>query len=115
MFIPNVPAVISRATGRFDASGNVLLGADENVRVGLVKLQAGTKKSMQNDNGSASGGANDEATIVAVILLEPSVTVSKGDKIAVSGMTVRVESIWPDYDTSGRFDHWEVEGSAWVA
>jgi hypothetical protein len=111
MFVPNVPAQLTSMTGSFDATGMRIPGATTNIMVGLVKLQHGIKLSAQDGDGSATRGASEESIITARVLVPPSVSLNRGDKITVSGMNLRIESIWPEYDTGGRFDHWRADAS----
>lgn len=114
MFIPTIPAQITKMNGGFDAEGNRLSGATESFKCGMVKLKEGIKKSPQDSDGSASQSVSDERLIVAIVLIPTSITPAFGDKVEAAGLQMRLESVWPQFNTSGAQDHWECEASMWT-
>lgn len=90
------------------------MGTPFTTKIGLVKLEHLIKKSAQDSDGSGSKNASEESMIIAKILLSPTESISRGDKVVVAGMSLRIETMWPDYDTSGRFDHWQCDCTEWA-
>lgn len=114
MFIPTIPTTLTKMDGGFDAEGNRVAGDVLRFKASLVKLKEAIKKSLQDSDGSASRSSSDERLVVAVVLIPVSISPRVGDKVDIANLELRLESSWPQFNTSGVQDHWECEASAWT-
>lgn len=114
MFIPTIPTSLTKMDGGFDAEGNRVAGESKTFKAALVKLKEAIKKSPQDSDGSASQSSTDERLVVAVVLIPTSISPSMGDKVEIANLELRLESVWPQFNTAGVQDHWECEASAWT-
>ena len=114
MFRPNMIAMISTPTGP-NLFGESEYGTPEKALCGVVRLVNKRDKTTVRADSSASRGNSDERTFDAKILFSPNREIFIGDKVQISGFTLRVMNCHPRYavNTTGNVDHYEVDLETW--
>lgn len=89
------------------------MGNAVSARCGVVKLAVGSEKTSVRTDSSASGGHADEIAADARILFRHDVSVAVDDMIEIFNYKLRVMSVFPRHDVTGRFDHYQVDAMVW--
>ena len=113
MFKGNVKMIIERLDSH-DEYGEPLLSFIANVLCLVVRLQTSTLETPIRDTVSASHSNANEYVGDSILLVPPNSKIKIGDKLTVSGLTLRLSKIEPKYDTRGRHDHYQVGCSTWA-
>lgn len=114
MFTPNLDCWITPVSKDANLYGELGKGARKKERCGVVKLRHEIQHSTVRADSSASRGHAEEFTVSNVILLQANTVAVLRSKLEVSGVSMRIMSIFPRYDVSGKLDHYEVQGEVWV-
>lgn len=109
----HTPCLITPTRGS-DVYGAELLGTPISALCGVVKIQGRTDKTSVRADSSATRGYAEEVTVAARLLFAPGVQISKGDKVDVLGMSIRVIEVMPRINLYGRLDHNQVDGVMWA-
>lgn len=115
MFNPGTACVIEAASGATNVHGEPLPGVTVREKVSVVKIEIKSKKSAVSGSTSASRGSASELEEDALLLFSPKTRASLDDIVKVASLTLRVVSKSPQYDLSGRLDHYEVRLNVWSA
>ena len=114
MFRPNIHCLISRLTGDYDIHGQPAHEPAKSAWCAVVRLSTGRKKTSVRADSSASRGNAIEEVSDAKILFMPFEPVGDGDKIEVSGVTLRVIRVEQRFSVTGLLDHYEVDCEVWA-
>lgn len=114
MLTPNLDCWISRQfPDSHDLYGQPVLGSRVRERCAVVRLRDEAKHSTVRADSSASRGHAEEFVTSNKILLLAGTIARLDDKLEVLGIQMRVTSVFPRHDVSGRLDHYEVQGELW--
>ena len=113
MFRPNLPCRIQLASGKTDVYGQPTPATFVNERCSIVRLTSRSEKTSVRADSSASRGNARELQADAVILLTIHTKARIDDVVEVSGVKLKITSIFPQHDVNGRLDHYEVEAHIW--
>lgn len=113
MIRPSVKCTIERTAG-YDVYGKPALSAPMTTRCSVVRLSSESIKTSVRADSSATRGAARETEMIARLLFLPSVGISVGDRVTVSGLSLKVAGVQPRFNIQGRLDHNQVELSAWA-
>lgn len=114
MFIANVPCWITPVSKDSNLYGERGKGERKRELCGVVRLRDEVKHTTVRADSSASRGYAEEFTTDNKILLVKTTRAVLHSKLEVSGVTMRVLSMFPRYNVQGELDHYEVRGEAWV-
>ncbi|CAG9228854.1 hypothetical protein [Burkholderia vietnamiensis] len=113
MFRPNAICTIYPLTGRtLYAESTTGAGVQEGCNI--VRAQSNVKPTNSRAMLSGSGEHAEDTGVVARILVDRRTSAAIGAKLVAGGITIRITSIEPKYDTFGRLDHHVIEGTPWV-
>lgn len=112
LFKPNITCVLRTLQGR-DVYGQESLSQGTTVGCTIIKLHATVMDSSVRADSSASRGAAREVQANAKILLSVDSGVKLNDQIEVSGVLLRVTSVFLRHNLRGKPDHIEVECMIW--
>jgi hypothetical protein len=108
----NIDCTIQKA-GATDMFGQRRPGELIRERCAIVRLRHDMQHTTVRADSSASRAHADHFTTSNRILLPARTRCEMGDKLTVAGVAIRVMSIFPQHDVSGRLDHFEVSGDVW--
>lgn len=118
MMIPSVNCTITKMESGHDIYGAVKrLSTSRSTKCGVVKLMNERRKSTVRVDSSASRGHADEILADARLLFRKNdgEFIDAGDKIEISRLTLKVESVRERYTVYGAFDHFEVDANVWAS
>jgi hypothetical protein len=113
VFIPNTQGKLSVLKG-FNLFGEPDFDRGETVPCAVVKLIGIADKTSVRTDSSASRGNAEETLTEARILFPANVEVSSGDRFEINGFTLRVQSVHPRYNITGKLDHFDVALEKWI-
>lgn len=115
MFTPNLDCWISKVgDAEHNVYGETEVKKPVRERCAIVRLRHEMQNTTVRADSSASRGHGNEFVSSNKILLTAKTTATHGDKLLVSGVEMRVLSLFPRYDVPGRLDHYEVVGELWA-
>lgn len=113
MFRPNINCRIQLASGKNDVRGQPIPGRLVTERCAIVRLVVSNQKSSVRADSSASRGNALEMEADSKLLLQSITQAKIDDIIIVDGYKLRIMSMEPRHDVSGRLDHFEITATMW--
>lgn len=98
----------------YDEFGQPTMSLIFNTLCSVVKLGTSIEKTPSRMSQSASMGAVEENTSVAILLVNTDVDLRLGDRVTVSGISLRVDKKFVRYTTDGKLNHCQIECSIWA-
>jgi hypothetical protein len=113
MFRANLNCRIQLASGKNTVHGQPIPGRFVRERCAVVKMTVSSEKSSVRADSSASRGNAREPQAESIILLSNLTQAAINDVIEVSSNKLRITSMEPRYDVTGRLDHYEIRATMW--
>jgi hypothetical protein len=110
---PMNSCVITPMVGSNDYGEAQLSTTSYTEKCAIVTVETITQHTTVRADSSASRGYGEDFAARSKILLIPGTVARMGDKLEVSGATLRIISMHPRYTIWGQLDHYEVRGEAW--
>ena len=97
-----------------DEFGQPVVSATYSSKCEVVKLTAGSQKTLARMSQSASLGNASEIITDARLLVSLKTPIEIGDRLLIAGASLKVDSRLLRFDVNGRQDHLQIDCSIWV-
>jgi hypothetical protein len=112
-FKGNVKMTVERLNF-YDEFGQATTSLIFNTLCSVVKLETLTEKTPSRMSQSASMGNSEESMSASILLVGMDVDLRLGDRITVSGISLRADKKFMRYTTGGKPNHFQIECSTWA-